>query len=166
VWAPLANYPVSSRARLSSGHRQVGLFCQLASSSTEREARGHRGLRARRDSTIIAETSAFDSGVHDSVVKSGASCSLFHSRPSPGRSSKNGPSRERRRRREVSPRGDFGVIDVRAFGVAPDVFCELGGVWWYPHRAGLPSGARGIAHRGSTSATALWQGTSRRQSLV
>jgi hypothetical protein len=37
---PLASYPVSSRARLSSGHRQVGLFCQLASSSTEREARG------------------------------------------------------------------------------------------------------------------------------
>jgi hypothetical protein len=29
------------------------------------------------------------------VVKSGASCSLFHSRPSPGRSSKNDPSRER-----------------------------------------------------------------------
>ena len=127
----------------------MGLFCQLASSSTEREARGHRGLRARWDSTVIAETSAFDSGVHDYVVKSGASCSLFHSRPSPGRSSKNGPSRERLRRREVSPRGDFGVIDVRAFGVAPDVFCELGGVWWYPHRAELPSGARGIAHRGS-----------------
>jgi hypothetical protein len=127
---------------------------------------GHRGLRARRDSTVIAETSAFDSGVHDSVVKSGASCSLFHSRPIPGRSSKNGPSRQRRRRREVSPRGDFGVIDVRAFGVAPDVFCELRGVWWYPHRAGLPSGARGIAHRGSTSATTRWQGTSRRQSPV
>jgi hypothetical protein len=34
---PLASYLVSSRARLCSW---VGLFCQLASSSTEREARG------------------------------------------------------------------------------------------------------------------------------
>jgi hypothetical protein len=30
----------SSRARLCSGHRRVGLFCQLASFSTERGARG------------------------------------------------------------------------------------------------------------------------------
>jgi len=63
-------------------------------------------------------------------------------------------------RRRSDPHLEIG--DVRAFGVVPDVFCDLGGVWWYPRRAGLSSGARGIAHRGSTSATARWQGTSRR----
>ena len=55
VWAPLASYPVSSRARLGSGHRQVGLFCQLASSSTEREARG-RAQPNREEGAAVTST--------------------------------------------------------------------------------------------------------------
>jgi hypothetical protein len=50
-------------------------------------------------------------------------------------------TRERRRRREVWPRGDFGVVGVRAFGIAPNVFYEFVGVWLSPHSAGLPTSA-------------------------
>lgn len=45
------------------------------------------------------------------------------------------------------PRGDFGVVGVRAFGIAPNVFYEFVGVWLCPHSAGLPTSARRIAHR-------------------
>jgi hypothetical protein len=47
----------------------------------------------------------------------------------------------------VWPRGDFGVVGVRAFGIAPNVFYEFVRVWLCPHSAGLPTSARRIAHR-------------------